>query len=262
MVLQLKDNPLKKVIKEKKMAFGIYIESPSPAIIELAGLAGLDFVRLDWYHAPFETSMIENMIRAADCQGITPFVRLELDEQKICNVLEMGAMGIIVPDVSNAKKAKAVVDAAKFSPIGNRGMFSAARKSGYGSINGAAYKKWSNEQVMVGIQIESLEAIKNLDEILSVQGIDLVLSGRGDLANALNVPGQKNHPSVLAIEKNIFKTAKAKEIAISPQLDPFGDSFQEDIKYWQKQGAHIISLGIDLAIIKKSFEYIVDKTNQ
>ena len=260
MLYQLKNNPLREAIRERRTAFGIYVETPSASIVELAGLAGLDFVRLDLSHAPFDLNIIENMIRAAECQGIAPIIRLNLDEQKIASVLEMGAMGIIIPDVSTAEKAKAVVNAAKFSPIGERGMFSASRKSGYGSIDAATFKKWSNEEIMVGIQIESLQAIENLDEILSVQGIDIVLSGRTDLSNAFGVPGQKDHSLVLDAEEKIFSAAKSKGIAISPQLDPYAINYVENVQKWVGKGAEIISLGIDLLIIKKAFENIVNKS--
>lgn len=259
MTYHLKSNPLKEAIREGRTAFGIYVENQSAAIVELAGLAGMDFVRLDLCHAPFDLNIVENMIRAAECQGITPIIRMNPDEQKIAGVLEMGAMGIIVPDVSTAETAQAVVNAAKFSPIGERGMFSASRKSGYGSIDSAAFKKWSNEEVMVGIQIESLKAIENLDEILDVQGIDVILSGREDISNALGVPGQKDHPSVLDAEEKIFMAARSKGIAISPQLDPYSPGFAESVRKWAGKGACIISLGIDSLIIRKALESIVNK---
>jgi 4-hydroxy-2-oxoheptanedioate aldolase len=262
MTCQLRNNPLKEAVREGRTAYGIYIEDPSCTMVELAGLAGFDFVRLDWCHAPFDLNIIENMIRAAECQGIVPIIRLNLDDQKISSVLEMGAMGIVVPDVSTAAEAKAAVNAAKFSPAGERGMFSASRKSGYGRVDAATFKAWSNEQIMVGVQIESLQAIENLDEILGVEGIDIVLSGRGDLSDALGVPGQKNHPLVLKAEERIFDTAMSRGIAISPLLNPYAMGFDEEVRKWKEKGACIISLGIDAAIIRKAFEDIVDKTEK
>jgi 2-keto-3-deoxy-L-rhamnonate aldolase RhmA len=254
MTYLLKPNPVKNAIKNGKTSFGMYVATPSPIIVELAGLAGLDWVRIDWCHSSLDLFMIENMVRAAECHNITPFIRIENNEQKISSVLEMGVMGIIVPDVSNLDDAKAVVNAAKFSPIGNRGMFSCPRKSGYGAIDGASFKDWSNEEVMVAIQIESSEAIENLEEILSVPGIDMVLSGRGDISNSLGVPGQKNHPLVLEAEERIFKLAKSKGIAISPQLDPTAHNFSSAVQEWVEKGANVISFGHDLPVIRKAFE--------
>jgi 4-hydroxy-2-oxoheptanedioate aldolase len=96
---------------------------------------------------------------------------------------------------------------------------------------------------------------------LSVQGIDIVLSGRGDLSNALGVPGQKEHPLVLKAEEKIFGAAKSRGIAISPQLDPYSEYFTESVRKWIGKGAGIISLGIDSSIIKKAFENIANKAH-
>jgi 4-hydroxy-2-oxoheptanedioate aldolase len=257
MPYKLKNNPVKSAIREGRTVFGMYVAIPSPAIVELVGLAGLDWVRIDWAHSPLDLFTLENMIRAAECQGVTPFVRLDLDEQNISSVLEMGAMGIIVPDVSTAEAAKAVVNAAKFSPIGERGMFSSPRRSGYGSVDAATFKNWSNEEVIVAIQIETLQAIENLEEILSVPGIDMVLSGRGDLSNALGVAGQRTHPLVLEAEQKIFDLAKSKGIAVSPQLDPSSANFAADVQEWIAKGADVISFGHDLPLIRKCFENMV-----
>ncbi|WP_209124597.1 HpcH/HpaI aldolase/citrate lyase family protein [Alkalihalobacillus sp. BA299] len=262
MTFELKNNPIKTAIRQGKTSFGIYLAAPSPVIVELAGLAGFDWVRFDWAHSPLDLFQIENMVRAAECRGIAPFIRLENDQQKIASVLEMGVMGIIVPDISTTEETKAVVAAAKFSPVGDRGMFSCPRKSGYGIIDGAAFKQWTNEEVMVGIQIESIQAMENLESILSVPGIDFVLSGRGDLSNALGVPGQKNHPSVLEAEEKIFKIAKSKGISISPQLDPTAEDFNEMVHEWIEKGANVISFGHDLTLIRKSFENVVKVAKQ
>ncbi|RTR35167.1 hypothetical protein EKG37_04590 [Robertmurraya yapensis] len=257
MTFLLKQNPVKKSIREGKTSFGMYLATPSPIIVELAGLAGLDWVRIDWCHSPLDLSTIENMVRAAECHNIVPFIRIENNEQKISSVLEMGIMGIIIPDISTAEDAKAVVNAAKFSPIGNRGMFSCPRKSGYGVIDGASFKKWTNEEIIVAIQIESIEAIENIEEILNVPGIDMVLSGRGDLSNSLGVPGQKNHPLVLEAEEKIFQLAKSRGIAISPQLDPTVPNFSSLVEEWLEKGANILSFGHDLLLIRKAFENAV-----
>lgn len=255
----LNKNKVKGALETGQTSMGIYTSIPSPTIIELAGLAGFDWIRLDWAHAPLDLFTIEHLIRAAEIHGITPFMRLEFNEQKIANVLESGIMGIIVPDIETAADAQAVVNAVKFSPIGNRGMFSSPRKSGYGTIGGRDFKEWNNQEVMVGIQIENLQAIENIDEILTVKGIDMVLSGRGDLSNALDVPGQRHHPLVLEAEASIFEKALEKGLAISPQLDPTQEQLSEVVAEWVEKGARVITFGHDLSIIKHAFSDVVSK---
>ena len=262
MAFALRKNKVKEALRTGQTSIGIYVATPSPTIIELAGLAGFDWIRLDWAHAPFDLAAIENLVRAAELHDLTPFMRLELNEQKIASVLESGVMGIIVPDIETAEDAEAAVHAAKFSPIGKRGMFSAPRKSGYGTISGGDFKEWTNNEVMVAVQIENLRAIENINEILNVNGIDMVLSGRGDLSNALGVPGQKNHPLVLEAEEKIFKKALEKGIAISPQLDPTHLNLADLVQEWKQKGAHVISFGHDVIIMKHAFKQVVSKSGR
>jgi 4-hydroxy-2-oxoheptanedioate aldolase len=174
----------------------------------------------------------------------------------INSVLEAGAVGVYVPDVSTAEKAKAVVDVVRFAPLGERGLFGASRVAGYGGVSGADYRKFSNEEVMLGVQIESRQAAENIAAILGVEGIDMVGSGREDLANSLGVTGQKDHPSVLALEAKIFDTARGRGKCISVNLDPTAKDFAEEVAAWKKK-AGIITLGHDINIIRKNFEKAV-----
>lgn len=262
MPYKLRNNPVKTAIREGRTVFGMYVAIPTPAILELAGQAGMDFIRIDCAHSPLDLFALEHMIRAAEAQGVTPFVRLNYNEQHIASVLEMGAMGIIVPDVASVEAAKAVVDAARFAPVGERGMFAAPRSSGYGAAGAADYAQWSNEEVMLAIQIESAQAIENLEEILSVPGIDMVLSGRGDLANSLGVAGQRTHPLVLEAERNIFSAAQSKGIAVSVNLDPTAADFAANVQEWVGKGAQAVTFGHDLTLFRKTLENVVNAACQ
>lgn len=259
MNFQPRANTIKQHVRSQRPCFGLYVTVPSPALIEVAALSGLDFVRIDWAHGAFDLSVMENMIRAAELHGITPMVRLDYDPGRIGQVLELGAMGVIVPDVTSAQRARDVVAAAKFAPVGSRGIFSATRGSGYGTIDASTYRQWSNDEVLVGIQIEDPASLDELDGILDVPGIDLVLSGRGDIANALDLPGQKNHPRVLEIEAHIFDKARARGLMVSPQLDPAAADFAAALAGAIEQGARVFSLGVDIAVIGRAFRDMTAK---
>jgi 4-hydroxy-2-oxoheptanedioate aldolase len=250
--MQLTKNPVKQKIRNGQTVFGIYIGVPSPTLVELAGYAGFDFVRIDISHNGYDLPTIVNMIRAAEATGVTPMVRVDNDPHLIVNVLEAGALGLFIPDVATTEKAKAVVQAVHFAPLGDRGTYSASRIARYGAISGGEYCKWSNEELLLGVQIESKEAADNLEKTLSVDGIDMVGSGRGDLSNALGLTGQKNHPSVLALEEKIFQTAKSRGKYISVNLDPTAPNFAQDVAAWKKK-AQVITLGHDITIIRKNF---------
>lgn len=261
MTMQLKKNPVKQAIKNGQTVFGIYIGVTSPTMVEMAGYAGFDFVRIDVSHNAYDVPTIVNMIRAAEASGVTPMVRLDNDPHLIANVLEAGAMGLIIPDVSTPEKARSVVDAVHFAPVGDRGTYAASRVTRYGAISGGDYAKWSNEELLLGIQIESKEAADNLENTLSVDGIDMIGSGRGDLANALGLTGQKNHPAVLALEEKIFTAARKRGKCISVNLDPTAQDFAETVAAW-KGKAQVITLGHDITLIRKHFSDAIKTARQ
>ena len=250
--MQLKKNPVKEALRNGQTVFGIYIGVPAPAMVEFAGYAGFDFVRIDVSHNGYDLPTVVNMIRAAEATGVTPMVRVDNDPHLITNVLEAGAMGLFIPDVATAEKAKAVVQAVHFAPLGDRGTYSASRICRYGAISSGEYSRWSNDELLLGIQIESKEAADNLEKTLNVDGIDLIGSGRGDLSNALGLTGQKNHPAVLALEEKIFQTAKGRGKYVSVNLDPTAPKFAEDVALWKKK-AQVITLGHDITILRKNF---------
>lgn len=247
------ENKVLTAIRNRETALGIYVETPASSVVELAAAAGMEFVRIDWCHSPMDLSTLEKCMLAAELRGITPMVRIQHDHPDLGRILEMGAMGVIIPDMDSPEKARAAVNAVKFAPMGDRGLFSAARQSGYGAVGAGEYVRWCNENVLLGVQIESREGIERLDEILDVEGIDLVPSGRGDLSNSLGVPGQKNHPMVLEAEREIFSKAVARGKCISPQLDSGAADLAQQVADWNSRGAYAISLGLDSALIKKAF---------
>jgi len=261
MSLQLKKNPVKQALNNGQNVFGIYIAVPSPMMVELAGYSGFDFVRIDVCHSAIDLPTINHMIRAAEASGVTPMVRVDYDPILISKLLEAGAKGLFIPDVCSYEIARSVVDAVHFHPLGDRGTFSAARICRYGAISGGAYAKWSNEEILLGVQIESKEAVDNLDKILNLEGIDMIGSGRGDLANSLGVTGQKDHPSVLALEGKIFDAAIKRGKFVSVNLDPTAENFAETLAKW-KSKAQVITLGHEINLIRSYFARAIETARQ
>jgi len=253
------ENKIRTAINNGTAAIGIYVETGSVAIVELAAIAGMDFIRFDLAHNAMGIDQMEKCILACERTGITPLIRIAHDHPDLERFIEMGVMGVILPDMDSAEKAQKAVNRIRFAPIGDRGLFSATRQTGYGSIPSSEYIRWSNENIIIGIQIESKEAVANLDEILQVPGIDLVHSGRGDLSNSYGVAGEKNHPIVIEAEKEIFRKARAVGLHVSPQINFDNNSLAEEIEELIQNGARAISLGIDTAIIRKAFTSIVGK---
>jgi 4-hydroxy-2-oxoheptanedioate aldolase len=258
----LRKNPLKQKIMNGETAFGLYICVPSPALVELAGYAGYDFVRIDISHSPLDTSLLENMVRAAEVSGITATARVEFNPIQIAALLEMGFQGLVVPGVESVETAQEIVRAARFHPMGDRGIFSATRVGKYGYISGKDYLEWSNEEVLLGVQIESKEAVDKMDEILSVKGIDMIMSGRHDLAKSFGLTGQASHPTVLEAEQKIYSAALRHGKSICVHMDPLATNLADNITQWKNKGAQVFTLGHDATLIRKAFEKPIEIARQ
>ncbi len=188
---------------------GVFVGIPSPALVEMCGHAGFDFVVIDNEHGPASLETTEHMIRAAKAANVAPIVRcLEAD---ILRVLDLGASGIQIPAVNTAEQAKRIVDAARYAPVGSRGAAFSTRAAGYGFFGGAAHAQASNAGVAVVVMIETPEAIRNLDAILAVPGIDAAFVGPNDLSFAMGHPANWKHPEVQeAIEATLKRVGAAR----------------------------------------------------
>jgi len=203
------DTRLPGLLKGNQPLFGMFVGIASPALVEMCGYAGFDFVVLDNEHGPASIETTEHLIRAARCANTIPIVRtLEPD---ILRILDIGASAIQVPQVNTAEQARRIVGAAKYPPMGGRGAAFSPRAAGYGFFGGAAHAKASNEGLGVILMIETREALGNLDQILAVPGIDALFIGPNDLSFSMGHGGDQKHPEVIgAIDAAITKIAGSK----------------------------------------------------
>jgi 4-hydroxy-2-oxoheptanedioate aldolase len=178
----MKPNLLKKLLISGQPARGIWLGIPSPFSARLLARLPLDWLVVDQEHAPLDPQTLALMVAAiAEADGPAPLVRLAgASAENIKKALDAGAYGIIAPMINTAEEAQQVVQWSRFPPQGIRSFGSWYAGMAFGQSMGE-YLKAANEQVIVGIQIESEAAIPNLDAIFSVKGIDLVFVGPIDL---------------------------------------------------------------------------------
>lgn len=180
---------------------GCYMQYPSLMIVETMALAGLDFVILDLEHGYFSESDLMNMIVACDANGLAAMVRVPNGgEEHIKRVLDMGATAIKVPGVSTVEQAEQIVSYCKYPPIGVRGACSMTRGNGYGTDRKNFWQR-ANRDVVVSLLVEGVEGIHNLEQIVSVDGVDCISIGSGDLCMALGLNGQPRHPKIMEAQK-------------------------------------------------------------
>jgi 4-hydroxy-2-oxoheptanedioate aldolase len=186
----MRTNTTKAKLAEGKVVFGAIIGQYAPDLVELFGAIGYDFVMIDCEHGPMSFDQIEHMVRAAEVFGITPITRVPNHEDStILRFLDRGVQGIIVPHVNTRATAEAVARAARYYPEGHRGM-AGGRPHDYGvGVTRAESTRWLNSQLLVIPMIEETTAVDNLDEILTVPGVDVLHVASGDLGQSMGNPG-------------------------------------------------------------------------
>jgi 4-hydroxy-2-oxoheptanedioate aldolase len=203
-------NVVKKMLQEKQPVLGCIVNGPYPALVELLGLAGFHFVFIDAEHGSLSVSECEELVRAAEVRRIVPLIRTpENNPKQILRYLEIGAMGIIIPEVNSRAEAEAAVQAVKYAPLGRRGLATMrCADFGYGKSK-AEYLQEANDETLVIVLVESKPAVEQAEEILSVEGVDAFMIGTSDLSMSLGVQGQVDHPLVVEAYHRVLSLGKA-----------------------------------------------------
>ena len=188
-------NAVKKALTEGKVTLGTWIQIGHPALGEILADAGYDWIAVDCEHTDIGVEGFTQVARGMFGRGAVPLVRVrENDTLAIRQVLDAGAMGVIVPLVSSAAEARRAVAAAKYPPQGVRG-FCFSRMNQYGEAFDD-YVKRANDDIAVVVMIESKEAVADIDAIVDVDGVDGVFIGPYDLSGSYGVPGATDDPRV------------------------------------------------------------------
>ena len=203
---------IKSKLARRQFTLGSWITLAHPAIAEIMSRAGFDWLAVDMEHSVITIREAEELIRVIALSGVCPLVRLSANEPiQIKRVMDAGAHGVIVPMVNSASDAKQAVEAVRYPPEGKRGV-GLARAQGYGSTF-ESYREWVNQESVVVVQVEHIEAVENLEAILSVDGVDGFIVGPYDLSGSLGVPGQFDDASVKEALDSIQSTVVASDKA-------------------------------------------------
>lgn len=216
-------NPLKVRLAQGKRIGGLFIQSPCADNVEIAASAGIDYVIIDLEHGSIGFSDAIMLIRAAEAAGVVPVVRLpDHDPATIRKVVENGAMGLYVPGVESGAQARAVVAAAQYRDGdngGRRGACPDVRATRRRGGEWTDFVRWSNENVVLFLIVESLAGIAQLDDIAATPGVDGLLFGRFDLAHELGDCGGRYSAAVDAHYASFCSAAAAAGVAYGARLD-------------------------------------------
>lgn len=238
---------LKKKLEKGKVVFGAFVGIKDPAIIEIMGLTGFDFVIADMEHTTNSTTIMDDMIRAGEAANISVIVRVPEDYSSILKVLEFGAEGVLFPHIRTKQDAQGLVNRAKYYPIGQRGMDPSTRSAMYSLENFKEHMQRCNDNTLVCAMIEDKEAVDNIEDIVSVEGLDLIFLGPSDLSQSLGVASEVNSNIVQEKINHIIQVCQKNKDSIKIGLPAFT---AEDIPgILEKKIDLITSPAIDLMFV-------------
>lgn len=226
-----------------------------PHIVELAGLSGASAVWLCQEHVPNDWSSLEHCIRAAKIHDMDTIVRISKGSYSdYVKPFEADATAIMVPHVESASEARRIVDLCRFYPQGKRPLDGGNVDGGFCQIPMDEYLAFSNREKLIIIQIESPEAVEQIDEIAAVDGYNLLLFGPGDYAHRIGHAGKINHPEVLAAREKVERAAQKN----GKGLFAVGVNFTSEDQL--RRGYEVSCVGSDVWSLGEGFRQMTSKS--
>lgn len=240
-------------LRDRQRVLGTFVQTTDPAVVEIIGRAGFDFVFIDLEHGGLTPSAIAGHVRGADGVGLPLLVRLGLDDlSAIGPALDLGCQGVLVAQVGSAGDAQRVVSAARFPPEGDRGACPGIRASSHGWTAFPDYMERARAETVVGVAVEDPHAIAHLDEIIAVPGLDFVFVGVFDLSKSLGRPGELDHPSVADAVTRVAQEADDCGLVMGTWApDP------TIAARWLGAGARLVAIGTDVLLWRGACQDVV-----
>lgn len=230
------------------LKLGSWVQIGHPVVVEIMAGAGFDWLAIDLEHSAISIREAEDLIRIIELSCVRPFVRLASNNpEQIKRVMDSGAHGVIVPMVKTREDALQAVNAVKYPPVGCRSI-GLARAQRYGNRFNE-YFQWQQQNTMVVVQIEHIDAIQNLDDIFAVEGVDAFITGPYDLSGSLGAPGEFGSKEFIEAMNHIQKTAKKYNVPGGRHIvepDPV------ELKRSIDSGERFVAYGIDTLMLDVS----------
>jgi 2-dehydro-3-deoxyglucarate aldolase/4-hydroxy-2-oxoheptanedioate aldolase len=209
------DNHVKQSLKAGKPTCGAWLHLCSSLAAEIMADSGFDWLLIDMEHGHGDYQTLLGQLQAMSGNRAVPLVRVEWNDPAVIKrVLDLGAYGVMVPWIGSRAEAEGAVRACKYPPEGIRGMAASHRAAGFTRL-GADYWKRANEEILVILQIETTGALGEIDQVLSVPGVDVAFIGPADLSASLGHVGDPKHPEVQAAIATIEAAAKRAGVALA-----------------------------------------------
>jgi 4-hydroxy-2-oxoheptanedioate aldolase len=232
-------NTTKARLMAGETVFGCFLRYADPDLAEFVAMQGWDFVVFDGEHGTLEPRDVENLSRAVEVRGVTPIARVPTNApHDILRFLDTGIHGVHVPWVNSAAEARGAVGAAKYWPLGARGL-AGGRASDWGMTESIGdYTVRANRETLVVIHIETIDAVEAIDGYLAEDGIDVLFIGPTDLSHSLGHPGDLAHPEVVEAMERVAAAVVPSATALGVFV---GNA--DDAAHWASRGARYVATG-------------------
>lgn len=247
---------LRKRVLAGECVYGTMIrQARDPGAPATYAAAGYDFIFIDMEHGNYSMETVADLIRGTKSVGIAPIIRIpHLETHFISRVLDAGAEGIMVPMTSTKEQAEAIVGCSKYTPLGHRGFGTQTGQTDYKPLKATEFMKEANEHTLIIAQIETQEAIENIDAILSVGGIDVGLIGPNDLSISLGIPDQMTSETLTHAIDKVVEVAKKRGKASGIHI---GNT--ELVRKWQAKGMTVLACSTDIGFMYNASKSTLDE---
>jgi 2-keto-3-deoxy-L-rhamnonate aldolase RhmA len=246
-------NAFKQLLKSSgsQAPLGTWIMSASPIVAEAVGCAGFQWGVIDMEHTPLDMMEVVHLLQAVGNTKMLPVVRVPWnDTVTVKRVLDAGATTLLFPFVQNAQEAAKAVAATRYPPDGVRGMAGMSRGSRFGTT--PDYLKTANKTMGVIVQLETREAIGQLDAIAAVPGVDAVFIGPADLSGTMGLPGQLMHPQVMGLMSQAAERCRQLEVPVGT----VGGTPEQVVQY-RAAGFTFVAIASDLGLLMRGAQAAV-----
>ena len=239
-------NQLRARLQQGQHVFGTMIqEVSSPFIVHVMKNPGFDFVLVDMEHGKFDLESTGDLLQMIRLTDMTCLVRASDNQYPLmARVLDAGAEGVMVPRISSRQDVEAVIRSVRYPPLGLRGLAVTRGQNDYNRIDGPTFVQHANRENLVIIQIERKEALDNIDDVLSVPGVDVALIGPVDLATSLDIPLNFDHPKMHEAIQKVIDACQRHHVYTGMHAASL-----EALSYWGKRGILMLSSQSDLDIL-------------
>jgi 2-dehydro-3-deoxyglucarate aldolase/4-hydroxy-2-oxoheptanedioate aldolase len=253
-VTRLIDNAVKRKLRAGQPTVGAWLHLCSPLAAEIMADAGFDWLLIDMEHGHGDYQTLLGQLQAIEGSGVAPLVRVQWNDPAVIKrVLDLGAYGVVIPFIGGAVECEAAVRACKYAPDGMRGVAGSHRAAGFGRL-GADYWKRANDEVLVVVQVETPQAVKEIDRMAATPGVDVLFVGPNDLSTALGHMGDTGHAEVV----QAITAVEAAAVRAGVAVGTISRSWDEARALWQR-GYRMVTVASDAGLVAQQAAALVKR---